>query len=270
MTFSDEILAPPLAEPLHLTEVKVHVEEPAASTRHDTLLSALVCVARRKVETLCGRALVRQQRILTLDSFPRCIHIPVAPVRAVQSVQYVDTDGVTQTLSSALYRVDSTSAPGRITPAYGEVWPATQAITNAVTVKYTAGYVAPIASFDTSADTITAKGHDLAADTLVVLTNSGGSLQSGLAALTHYYVKASATDTLQLSLTPGGTAVDITATTAGSGQSFVGELEAPIRSAMLLIIGHLFEHREEVGDFETFQLPMATGSLLEAYRVMRF
>jgi uncharacterized phiE125 gp8 family phage protein len=265
---SDQLLVAPVAEPIHLAEAKAHLRVTIAD--EDALISSLITAARTHVEIYCGRALVRQQRVLTLDEFPCVLELPVAPVRAVQSIQYVDTAGATQTLSADDYRVDRASPRARIQPAYGEYWPTYREIFNAITVKYTAGYAVPISAFDAELDVITAAGHDLSADDPVQLTNSGGGLQSGLSVLTNYYVKSPTTDTLQLAASAGGSAVDITTTTPRTGQSFIGEIPGPVKSAMLLIIGHLFEHREENSDFEVFQMPMNVCSLLAPYRMLKF
>lgn len=265
---ADLLIAAPLAEPIHLDEAKKHLR--VTTSDDDALIARAVRAARRHVETWCRRALVRQQRRLVLDAFPATIEIPVGPLRAVSSIQYLDTSGALQTLSSALYRVDTYSERARITPAYGESWPSTYPVTSAVLVNYTAGHAVPIASYDTAGDAVTAKGHDLAADTLVVLTNSGGVLQSGLATATHYYVKGPTTDTLQLATTAGGAAVDITGATTGTGQAFVGEVPDEAVAAILLIVGHLYEHREENADFEVFEMPFAAERLLAPLRTVRF
>ena len=55
-------------------------------------------------------------------------------------VKYIDTDGTLQTLGTSLYAVDTANRPGRIYPVYGEVWPSTREIENAVTVRFQAGY----------------------------------------------------------------------------------------------------------------------------------
>ena len=43
-----------------------------------------------------------------------------------------------------------------------------------------------------------------------------------------------------------------------------------IKAAMLLTIGHLWEHRETVSDFELFEMPMGVEALLSPHRLMRF
>ncbi len=264
------VIQQPAVEPLHLDEARAHLRVPSGQTGQDAAVRRMISAARRYVESFCSLALVRQQQLLTLDCFPAEIGLPVGPLRAVQSIQYVDTDGVTQTLAASAYRVDTYSERPRIEPAYGTVWPSTQDVVNAVLVKYTAGHVVPIASFDTSGDALTATGHDLAADTAVRLSNSGGVMQSGLSVDTQYYVKAPATDTLQLALTAGGAAVDITATTAATGNNFVGQIPDDIIAAMLLIIGHLYRNREENSDFEVFDMPLNAERMLWPHRLMRF
>jgi uncharacterized phiE125 gp8 family phage protein len=74
------------------------------------------------------------------------IVIPRPPLISVESIDYVDPAGVTQTLtgSPAAFTVSTPQGPtakkGRITPLYGEVWPTTRAQLDAVTVHLTAGY----------------------------------------------------------------------------------------------------------------------------------
>ena len=62
------------------------------------------------------------------------------------TIQYVDTAGDTQTLSSSVYNVDIYQEPGRISEAYGQQWPTTRIINNAVIVTYVAGYGATAAT----------------------------------------------------------------------------------------------------------------------------
>ncbi len=44
----------------------------------------------------------------------------------------------------------------------------------------------------------------------------------------------------------------------------------PLISAMLLIIGHLYENRQDVTRFNHFELPMASKYLMEPYRLKSF
>jgi|CXWL01.1.fsa_nt_gi hypothetical protein len=275
---TDRLFIAPLAEPIHLDEARAHLRAPSGQTAQDAQIKGMIRAARSRAEALCRLALVRQQRVLKLDSFDCEIELPVRPLRAVQSITYVDSAGETQTLASSAYRVlgvvggvgGDAPAAGRIEPAYGTVWPSTLDITEAVTVKYTAGFAVPVSTFDTSGDAVTAAGHDLVASDPARLSNSGGVVQSGLSLDLNYYVKAPATDTLQLSLTDGGAAVDITATTAGTGTTFVGVIPPDIISALLLIVEHLYQNRSENSDFEIFEMPLGADRLLQPFRPYRF
>lgn len=66
--------------------------------------------------------------------------MPLGPLQSVSSITYVDTDGVTQTLSSGAYVVDDKSERGWVVLASGEEWPSTYDVINAVTISFVAGY----------------------------------------------------------------------------------------------------------------------------------
>lgn len=84
-----------------------------------------------------------------LDAFPcgwtlrdRAIRLPLRPVQSVTSVTYTDTAGNAQVLSPSLYAVHLAEDPGPalIVPAYGQSWPPTRVVLNAVTVRFVAGW----------------------------------------------------------------------------------------------------------------------------------
>lgn len=125
-------------EPVTLTEVKD--DRRIVDTASDTKLTTLITVARRNCEDLLLRTLLQTTWELTLDEFPEAIPLRMPRVIDVTSVQYVDPDGDTQTLSAASYQVDDRSEPGWIVPAYGYSWPTTREQPNALTVTYRCGY----------------------------------------------------------------------------------------------------------------------------------
>ncbi|MFA6204486.1 MAG: head-tail connector protein [Gallionella sp.] len=128
----------PATEPVSLAEARLHLK--VDSTDDDTLISALITAVREQAEHRTGRAFITQTLELVLDSFPAAFELPQPPALAITSVKYYDTNGALQTMAASLYSLDSDSAPARLVPAYGEVWPATYGIPNAVRVRYTAGY----------------------------------------------------------------------------------------------------------------------------------
>jgi uncharacterized phiE125 gp8 family phage protein len=144
-------------------------QAPTTNTTLDPTLTALVAAVRDRAEAATGRQLLTATWDLVLDSFPcgvqpfelglhwsfdrignMFLDVPRPPLQSVTNITYVDTAGQSQTWSSASYLVDKPSGPrcrrGRIAPAYGVVWPFTQAQINAATVRFVAGYGATGAS----------------------------------------------------------------------------------------------------------------------------
>src|SRR5262249_3097068 len=112
----------------------------------NAIIDSLVTAARDYCERFCGRAFLTQTLKWTMDSFGpdpleserffafapplSMVHrFPRSPVQSVSSVQYLDTAGTLQTLSSSLYRTDLITEPARIVPIWGQVWPITQPYT---------------------------------------------------------------------------------------------------------------------------------------------
>lgn len=137
----------PASEPLSTAEVKTHLR--IEFSDDDTYLDALIKAARRYVEQFTRRSLITQTWRYSLDAWPAPIipaHLqtgtgvvlPYPPLQSVTSVQYTDTEGSTQTFSD--YTVDTDSDPGWILPSYGNAWPVTRNVMNAVRITYVAGY----------------------------------------------------------------------------------------------------------------------------------
>lgn len=145
---------PPAGEVLDLAAVKAFLRVDA--TADDALIGALIIAARQRAEGpagITGRALMTQTWDWSFDLFPVCgtgrlgtvpldlaLKVPLPPLQSVSSITYVDCDGDLQTLDPSKYAVDIASQPGRISPAYGEVWPVTRRQMNAVSVRFVAGY----------------------------------------------------------------------------------------------------------------------------------
>ena len=129
----------PFDDPITLAQAKAHLN--IEHSNDDTLIAALIKAAAAAVEDETNRALVYQQRELRLECFPEEIIIPCPPLYSVASVVYTDADGISTTLASTEYQVDTRSEPGRIKPAYGKSWPVTrEGVYNAVVVTYWAGF----------------------------------------------------------------------------------------------------------------------------------
>lgn len=265
---TDRVLVPPTAEPIHLDEAKKHLRLTTAS--EDDKVKRAMRAARRHLESYCRRALVRQQHRLTRDCFAAEIELPVGPLRAVQSVQYLDDAGVLQTLAANTYRLSLQEERPAIRLDFGKVWPPIYPVRDAVRITYTVGHVVPISAVDVNTEFLTAKGHDLVADEPVQVSNSGGAVPVGLNDADTYYVKAPTADTLQLAAAAGGAAVDLTG--AGTGQSYVGQVPDDLVNALLLLVTHFFNARGShvVGTLPPSEYSDNARTLMAPYRTVRF
>jgi len=132
------LITPPSSSVISLGEAKLHLK--VDTDTEDDYIQTLIDAATGWVAGR-NRLLGDQVWELVLDAFPcEGIRLWKQPVQSVDSIQYVDTDGNTQTLDSDLYQVALASDPPRIMPAYGEVWPATRCQMESVTVRFTGGY----------------------------------------------------------------------------------------------------------------------------------
>jgi uncharacterized phiE125 gp8 family phage protein len=147
----------------NIADASLGAECPAVNTTGDPVLNTFISAARSEAETRISRQLITATWELYLDSFNRetcqvvgydlerrlinnlftldgIIQMPLPPLQSITSIKYLDTTGVEQTLSASAYRVDAVSTPGRVTPAYGYSWPSTYPVTNAVVIRFVAGY----------------------------------------------------------------------------------------------------------------------------------
>lgn len=134
----------PAAEPVSDAEARAWLR--VDHDGDDPMIQSLIRAAREHLENASGMAFVTQTWKLYLDRFPGWeIELPRSPLLAVTSIAYVDSAGVSQTLSSSLYAVDETARPGVVYPAWGEAWPATRYQPKGVTITFAAGFGAPSA-----------------------------------------------------------------------------------------------------------------------------
>lgn len=135
------LVSGPVAEPLSLAEAKLHLRE--TRDGQNAIITALITAARQQCESITRRALISQTWDLYLPAFPaagQAIEVPLSPLASVESITYVDADGVTQTWDAADYTVDAVTEPGLIVPAYSKSYPSVRVIPNAVKVRFIAGY----------------------------------------------------------------------------------------------------------------------------------
>lgn len=119
-------------EVLSLSDVKNHLR--ITGTDDDDALRLMVAGIREKTETFLGKTLITSTWELKLDCFESIIYLPMSPVQSITSIQYVDTDGNTQSFTD--FQVDR---QGRLKPSYNNDWPDTRKQFDAVTITYVAG-----------------------------------------------------------------------------------------------------------------------------------
>lgn len=126
----------------NIADASLGAGAPAVNTTEDPVLVGMLAAARESVEEYLQRALITRTLRYTIDRFPSCdiLPLPRPNLLTVTSVQYIDTNGDTQTMSSSDYTVDVATLPGRIVLDWDASWPSPRDQRNAVIVNYTAGY----------------------------------------------------------------------------------------------------------------------------------
>lgn len=259
----------PTAEPISLNEMKLHLR--VDHSNDDALITSLIRVAREYAEDVTGKAYMVRTCRQTYDyGWPEIFYL-VPPLVEVSSITY-DLAGTTTTLASTEYTEDTKSEPARVYPAYGKYWPIVRSIRNTITINYITGYGAQF-NADKNTDYLTAYGRTYTDGDKVRVWNSGGSsgaLPGGLSVYADYYVINQSASTFQVSTTSTGIALDITDT--GTGAHFIGhpdfgEVPEKIIAAMKLLVGHWYEHREEIIGTILKPVPLAAAALLQQNRI---
>ena len=132
-----KLIIPPAVEPVSLATAKAHLRE--VGTDQDDLIAIYIEAARRHVEQTSGVGCITQEWQLVLDEFPDDgLRLPGYPLESVQSIAYIDPDGLAQSITIADLVVDTASRPGMVYNPAG--WPATKDREGVVTIDYTLGF----------------------------------------------------------------------------------------------------------------------------------
>lgn len=135
------LLQAPSGEPVTLDEAKAQCRIDADITAEDALINALITAARRQAEQITGRALLTQRWRMSMERFPAgCLKLRFPPLVSVESITYLDADGVRQTLVESDRQLINDELVGRIVPAYGKTWPSCRVVPGSVLVDFTVGY----------------------------------------------------------------------------------------------------------------------------------
>jgi len=136
MRKSYSITSQPAEEPVSSAELKLHAK--IDTSADDAVVAYCISAARQHCEEYLARSFITTERELILDGFPsNVIELPYAKVTAVNSIQYLDSSGSLQTLSTDQYQV-VTGEPGRI--YLNGTIPPTGDYLATVTINYDCGY----------------------------------------------------------------------------------------------------------------------------------
>lgn len=202
------VIVAPLEEPISIDEARAHIEaqrydDSDVDPIDDAMIEGWIGAAREHCENFLGLSLSTRTLEIALDSFPvvgsRCygrsaasigVDLPMGPVREVVSVIWGEESD--EELAAADFVLDLYQLPNRIMPVAAS-WPSITAATNAVKIRYVAGY-----------------GVD----------SDGGE-----------------------------------------------QIPRAIRAAMLLLVGHMYAHREDASEASLASIPNGAMALLRPLRV---
>lgn len=124
-----------------LDEAKAHLRE--LTTDNDAYIYDLIVAAHKKIQEEYDLGINVEVWDMYMDKFPAGeINIWVWPITSVV-VNYTDTAGVTQTVSSTNYTTDLAGKPIRIKPNNSYSWPEVKDVANAVQIRFTTGFTSP-------------------------------------------------------------------------------------------------------------------------------
>jgi uncharacterized phiE125 gp8 family phage protein len=129
-------------EPVSLADMKLHLRVDGNS--EDTVIASYQKAARNYCEEYTGRAFINQTWRMKTDDFPLSfygdIELNCAPLSSITSITYIDVNGVSQTLSTDIYEVDTDSIVGKIRLKYNQSYPSVRDHPQSVTINYVVGY----------------------------------------------------------------------------------------------------------------------------------
>jgi uncharacterized phiE125 gp8 family phage protein len=148
------VVTPPAGDLIAVADIKSQAR--IDSDDDDTLLQLLADSAMAHLDGADGilaRALLQQTWLMRLDTFGNLyaadiigrvynqILVPLPPLIAIDSIKYIDVNGVQQIVDPSIYQlVPAGTRHAVIVPSYGNQWPSPRGQMDAVQVQFTAGY----------------------------------------------------------------------------------------------------------------------------------
>jgi uncharacterized phiE125 gp8 family phage protein len=130
-------------EPLSLADAKLHAYIDISAT--DSLVTALITVARRWVELFCSNALITQSWIVTYDFcdtfeglwwHKRRIRLPQSPIQSITAITTYDKDNNATVFDAANYRLSG----DRVVLNDSASWPSNLRLYDSLKIEFKAGF----------------------------------------------------------------------------------------------------------------------------------
>lgn len=130
--------SPASSEPVTLEQAKAHLRQPLPDD--DDYISGLITAARQMAEGRLNRTLVQRELTARFASCDGRFYLNKPPIVSVESVTYLDAEGVEQTVAPAGYRLQTSNELPRLFATLGAEWPSLLPTGGEFQVEYIAGY----------------------------------------------------------------------------------------------------------------------------------
>lgn len=136
-----EVATAPTGLPVSVAQVKERARMDAGDTMMNATIEAYIKAVWKKVEAYTGLALLQTSFKAYYDSFPVVIAISKAPKIVVTKLEYIDINGILQTLDSSIYQIQLKKHDFNIFPKSEQKFPDVKRhTTDAVVVSFQAGW----------------------------------------------------------------------------------------------------------------------------------
>jgi hypothetical protein len=180
------------------------------------------------------------------------IRLTRPPLQAVTGITYLDSLSQSRlTVDPSVYNVDTSTEPGRVAPAFGQIWPIVQQSLASVQVSFVAGY-GPVTSI--SAPT--------AAGVQTVTPASMFGIYTGTLLQLDRLSVPSVAETIAVTSVTSTTFTATFANAHGSNCTVEPALPEPVRLALKQFVNHWYENREAVQAGSFAGVPLAVEAEL--------
>lgn len=153
-----KLVMPPPGLPVDLEAMRRQIHLSDGDQSRDAWLLDALDEACTHCQKRIDRQFLTATYDLSLDRFPllsvnanastvsnpyymdNAIGMPLSPLQSITWIKYLDPANVWQTWDPSRYVVDCFREPGRIAPAYGQVWPITIPSIASVQIRFVCGY----------------------------------------------------------------------------------------------------------------------------------